>query len=247
MMEGLRLQTPNFLTRYQIGRVVVLSHAAKWGISDRDPVGRIVVASYAANPEILRSLRFVLGIPGQAVNGDYLFELGDTHEKNPPALGAGSLRVVAQTNLMVAYEARPDLQHAFPEVRNGNACALEAWAGGGVAGEPSLTPFAATYRTTISTAECNSKGAADVSTALRLLARSKVVDNPEKYREALLALRGVYDVRPDLQRAFPDWSVKELCRLSSWAASTGVRESPQYLLPFTRSYDSISRGCFLSN
>jgi hypothetical protein len=222
-MEGLRLETPSFLRRYQIGRIVVLSEAAK--------------------PEVLQSLQFITGTQGEAINSDFLFDTGRFLAKNLSPLQGNSRRVVAVANLLLAYDSRSDLQSAYPAVRPDDVCSLAFWASGGISEERSLSPFATTYRELVSTAECNTKAPAEVESALRSLIRKRILPNSDKYLKPLLALRGIYDLRPDLQRVFPDWSQARLCGLAAWAATSGVREAPQILLPFVGDYQDLDRAC----
>jgi hypothetical protein len=222
-MQGLRLQSQHFINKYQIGRIAVLKSAA--------------------TPRVLQVVRFIFGVPGRPAGSGYLFETSGNIGKTPPPLLGENARVVAAANMMIAYDFHPQLQARFPEVRNGNFCGLDDLASADSTAEPSLIPYQAIYKGQVTSAKCDPQGVADVQGALLLLARSRVVARPEEYRKALLALRGVYGLRRNLRKAYPDWSLKSACGLAAWAASSGVREWPQYLAPFAGDYDALNRAC----
>jgi hypothetical protein len=222
-MEGLRFESQHFINKYQIGRIAVLKSAA--------------------TPRVLQGLRFIFGVPGQPVGSDYLFETSGNIGKTAPPLLGENAPVVAAANLLLVYDSHPELQARFPEVRSGNTCGLDDLASVGLAGEPSLVPYQAIYKDQVISAKCSPRGVADVNGALLLFSRSKVLARPEKYRQALLALRGVYALRLNLRKGYPDWSLKSACGLAAWAASSGVRELPQYLAPFAGDYDALNRAC----
>jgi hypothetical protein len=222
-MEGLRLQSQYFITQYQIGRIAVLRSAA--------------------TPRALQGLRFIFGVPGRPAGSGYLFETSGSLGKTPPPLLGENARVVAAANLMLVYDSHPQLQANFPEVRNGNSCGLDYLASVDLTGEPSLIPYRAIYKAQVTSAKCDPQGAADVNGALLLFARSRVLARPEEYRKALLALRGVYALQRNVRKTYPDWSLKSACGLAAWAASTGVREWPQYLAPFAGDYDALDHAC----
>ncbi len=221
--ESLRLQSRGFINQYRIGRIAVLESAA--------------------SPAALQGLRFIFGVPGEPAGSGYLFDTSGLLGKPQPAVRGEDSRQVAAVNLMLAYEVHRKLQVRFPEVRNGNTCGLDDLAGMGMKDEFSLDPYKAVYQAQVSSAQCDPQGAADVQKALLQLARGGVLTRPEKYRQALLALRGVYALQGSLRKEYPDWSLKPVCGLASWAASKGVRRWPQYLAPFAQDYTVLNRAC----
>ena len=106
--------------------------------------------------------------------------------------------------LLSIYDARPDLQAAYPEVVAGDHAALTVWARDwGINDYP---------------ADPNGPHA---------------VLGPHAHTYALLS---IYDARPDLQAAYPEVVAGDLAGLIKWTRDRGVTDYPLILGPYAHAY-----------
>ncbi len=238
--------------------------ARDWGINDypNDPVGPAAVLGPHAHTYALLSIYdarpdLQAAYP-EVVAGDHTAltvwarDWGINDYPNDPVGPAAVLGPHAHTYALLSiYDARPDLQAAYPEVVAGDHTALTVWARDwGINDYPNdpvgpaavLGPHAHTYALlSIYDARPDLQAAypevvAGDHTALTVWARDWGINDypddpvgpaavlgPHAHTYALLS---IYDARPDLQAAYPEAASGDMAGLTVWARDWGINDYP---------------------
>ena len=148
------------------------------------------------------------------------------------------------TDLLSVYDARPDLQDAFPNVDSSTGTDMNAllrWAGVfGVSEDSTLAAHDAVYdtmwvfffRSDISTAFPEANNGADVTRLLSWASTDGVAEEPAILgpHQEVYDLMRVYNERSDVAGAFPEaLDAQNMDNLFTWAANHGVTENSNIL------------------
>ncbi len=248
--------------------------ARDWGINDYpdDPVGPAAVLGphahtyallsiYDARPDLQAAYPEVVAGDRDALTV-WARDWGINDYPDDPVGPAAVLGPHAHTYALLSiYDARPDLQAAYPEVVAGDRDALTVWARDwGINDYPDdpvgpaavLGPHAHTYALlSIYDARPDLQAAypevvAGDRDALTVWARDWGIndypDDPVGPAAVLgshahtYALLSIYDARPDLQAAYPEVVAGDRDALIKWIRDYGITEYPSVLGPYAHIY-----------